>query len=506
MKIFLLIEPHFRDVPLTMTRELMNRLPGTSAHALSSFPKELFDPDQVASCPGLSSLDYLPDLERKWLESPSDLARLEAYDRRFGDSRLRMLVASDREFVDGFLEPGLTPKSRIMRIVADDEMRHRYLLGMLDYFVRLFEQLKPDLVLCSTIDWIWKYAAGLVAGHQGIPCLQFSGNRIGRFSLDTDLNQTNEPQGWMFEQALKAPELLAHRLDEARRILDEIRSGTKSNPVMDSVIDWSQSISSFSFIIKQVTRIGSLIKSLRRGQTTLRSIPRWERLRYDISRVINAKRIERRRWTLQRDELPSGVFAYYPLHFQPEVALQIQAPMHTNQVAVIEALAKSLPIAAKLVVKEHIPMIGARPPSFYARIAAMPDVVLASPWTDSLKLIKRSSLTCVITGTAGLEAIFMQRPALVMGFPDYLSLGQGFVHCPNLSALPDLLPKAMQQPPVEDSRLVLYIASMLERSFPVQPPLLVEPGDSIQAGNPKMISGACDELLRVLEETKTRKA
>ncbi|TSC56502.1 MAG: hypothetical protein Greene041679_513 [Parcubacteria group bacterium Greene0416_79] len=58
-------------------------------------------------------------------------------------------------------------------------------------------------------------------------------------------------------------------------------------------------------------------------------------------------------------------FAFFPLHYEPEVSLLLLAPFATNQIELVRAAAKSLPVMWKLYVKEHPLMVQYRPRSYY---------------------------------------------------------------------------------------------------------------------------------------------
>ena len=52
-------------------------------------------------------------------------------------------------------------------------------------------------------------------------------------------------------------------------------------------------------------------------------------------------------------EIPDTPFIFFPLHLEPERTLLMKAPFYTNQLSLIENIAKSIPIGYKLLVKEH---------------------------------------------------------------------------------------------------------------------------------------------------------
>ena len=141
------------------------------------------------------------------------------------------------------------------------------------------------------------------------------------------------------------------------------------------------------------------------------------------------------------------------------------SPMHTDQLSVIESLAKSLPADMILVVKEHLPMLGCRKLEFYRRIMEMPRVVLVNPFLSGTHIVKNASLVAVITGTAAWEAIRLQIPALVIGNSPYLCIKNGAHYESNLSNLRQAIKKCLQTPVNNAFHIELYLAALLSESF-----------------------------------------
>ena len=150
----------------------------------------------------------------------------------------------------------------------------------------------------------------------------------------------------------------------------------------------------------------------------------------------------------------------------------VLSPWHTDQLGVVEALAKSAPAHMHIVVKEHSPMLGLRPRGFYRQIAQMPRVILLDPVHSTFDLIGKAALTAVITGTAAWEAILLGRPALIIGDSPFLPIGEGFVYEPNLTRLPQAIDTALALPPASDATIVLYIAALQSKAFEISMSLL----------------------------------
>ena len=108
-------------------------------------------------------------------------------------------------------------------------------------------------------------------------------------------------------------------------------------------------------------------------------------------------------------------YIYFPLHVDPEITTLTYAPFYANQIAVIENIAKSIPMGYALAVKEHPYMYGLRSISFYRQLAKLPNVILVHPLEDNYEVIKNAEAVIVLTGTVGLESIVMEKPLFVLG-------------------------------------------------------------------------------------------
>ncbi|MBI4087896.1 hypothetical protein HY418_00725 [Candidatus Kaiserbacteria bacterium] len=160
---------------------------------------------------------------------------------------------------------------------------------------------------------------------------------------------------------------------------------------------------------------------------------------------------------------PNEPYAFYPLHFEPEIALLVQGSFVTNQLEVIRQAARSLPVGWKLYVKEHPQMVEYRPRSFYQQLKKIPNVRLVDPSIKSFEVIAGSSLVIVISGTAGFEACLMKKPLITLGsqfFNDF-----SFVkHCTGFEQLPALVHEQVTAFRYDESELHHYLAKMFEVS------------------------------------------
>lgn len=137
-------------------------------------------------------------------------------------------------------------------------------------------------------------------------------------------------------------------------------------------------------------------------------------------------------------------FVYYPLQSEPEAKILTESPYYSNQIALIENIAKSIPIDSILYVKEH-PVQKTklwRPIEDYKKILALPNVKLVHPSVDSQELISKSQGVIVINGSVGFEALFHKKPVILLGDEYYDELSM-VTKVTSLTTLSDVISNAL---------------------------------------------------------------
>ncbi|MFA5185783.1 MAG: hypothetical protein WC551_04810 [Patescibacteria group bacterium] len=160
---------------------------------------------------------------------------------------------------------------------------------------------------------------------------------------------------------------------------------------------------------------------------------------------------------------PNIDFAFFPLHYEPEVSLLLQAPYRENQIRVIQDIARSLPVQFTLYVKEHPVMAEYRPQSFYKELKKIHNVKLIRPSINSFSIIPHAKLVTTITGTVGWEAVLLKKPVISFGHQFYNSLSM-VEYCHDTETLPLLVKKQLQSAADYDEELIAFIASVFEDS------------------------------------------
>ncbi|MBW3003607.1 hypothetical protein KY337_03525 [Candidatus Woesearchaeota archaeon] len=156
-------------------------------------------------------------------------------------------------------------------------------------------------------------------------------------------------------------------------------------------------------------------------------------------------------------------FIFFPLHFQPEAATLIYGKWYENQINLIENIAKAMPLGYKLYVKEHSFGFGNRTLKFYNEIKKLPNVRLISPYTNTVDLIKKSSLIVTITGTVGWEGCLFKKKVLTFGDVFY-NLFDEVIKVKNIRDLPQLIEDNLDSE-IKSDDLILFVAAVLKSSY-----------------------------------------
>jgi hypothetical protein len=141
--------------------------------------------------------------------------------------------------------------------------------------------------------------------------------------------------------------------------------------------------------------------------------------------------------------------------------------MYLDQVALLQDIARSLPIGRRLYVKEHVSNRGRRPLSFYRAIRAIHAVRLLSPDEDTWSLIQKADAIAVITGTMGWEGLLFDKPVVTFGSVFYNVLP----HVYKASESPkdrwyDVFRRALFEHQPDREALLAYIVAMHQASHP----------------------------------------
>ena len=403
--------------------------------------------------------------EARWIAEPVTEADLEQFDRDYPPGTFGKTITADRRVGYGFVRGGRVRPDHLADACARDSnvVPQRYTIGLYKFVMEVFEEARPDIVFCYAVAGAPAVALAEVCRALGVPFAHLVPSRLGnRFMIDSSDLSLFEPVAARFQLALKDPSTIGNERQEARKYIASFRQKPEapdyqkySDVRLGAQTALKTTVSTAVSLARQVVRPpktdqGDRLLNAQRSLFHLVSV--WRKY------LLSSRQFH------SIDGLPDR-FVYFPLHVDPEASTMVKSPWHTDQISIIEALAKSIPANMSLVVKEHLPMLGMRPRGFYDQIKRMPGVFLLGPQHDNFKLLNKARLTAVITGTAAWEAMCLGKPALVIGTSPFLAIGEGVVQESSPELLPDAVARALSTPPVSDEILETYIAALFAESF-----------------------------------------
>ena len=188
---------------------------------------------------------------------------------------------------------------------------------------------------------------------------------------------------------------------------------------------------------------------------------------------------------------PSKRYVLFGLHMQPESSIDVWAPFFSNQMWVVELLARCIPPSHSLLVKIHKSDIANYSDHQLRSLQALPGVEFVQPFADTRDFLERADAVVSIQGTMGLEAALLGKPTIMLGespatqFPSVSAVGE-------IRNLPSLMRAKLEQPVPERSEIVAAFARYLAPLFSACP------NNWSRAPDDKQIDGFAD-MFRALE-------
>jgi capsular polysaccharide biosynthesis protein len=166
--------------------------------------------------------------------------------------------------------------------------------------------------------------------------------------------------------------------------------------------------------------------------------------------------------------LPSHPYVYYPLHVPTDFALTVRSPEYLDQYALLDYVAKVLPLTHTLVLKEHPALVGAVDRRrIRSLLRANGNVALLDPTLNNYTVMKSAAAVLTVNSKSGAEALLVGTPVIATGDSFYAS--SGLVETVDrLSCLEGALREVLdgRRSPFSEEAVEAFFQSVWERSWP----------------------------------------
>jgi hypothetical protein len=407
---------------------------------------------------------YTHDLELKWISTPYEGKDLNFFIELLGHDILNQIIIADRHIGNGYLAGGGIANSPFLdKIRTDKDASLNYLVNMLTYLHSFLSRTKPDLIYSYAVAGAFTLSIAELCAKLEIKFLKLTHSRIeNKVVIDSSPRDEMDFVKRQFQLPISqfSPESISDANDYLKRFREKQQQPDYQVLQNNIYLEKTKLKYSLKLFAKYVK--GNVNRSNEFFHTSYLA-----NIKYESKIVKGIREFWNKKPFISSDDLLKKSFLFYTLHVDPEASTMVISPYQTNQFAVIEAISKSKAITDILVVKEHLTMIGRRPKGFYEAINALPGVYMVDPTEPSFKFINASKAVITLTGTSGLESIFLRKPTVFLGSFIYKFIDKGFVCTNDLSQLAIVLPNLDKIEPVEDSVLVKLIAAINEVSFPL---------------------------------------
>ena len=338
---------------------------------------------------------------------------------------------------------------------------------MIEAFI---EQVKPDVVVYP-IDVGPSSALILqrVAKARGIPVFVPISSRLGSYHtlIDTVFSKAShvEKRFANLQAGTRSP-----HLEKAKTLIQTFREGNMALSYMqgtttdnfEKTFNFKAAYQKVLAIIKQ--RSKRAVFKEKHGEVFNLS-----QLEYDRHRaVLYYRNLRLRLGKYFSNPIPNSKFVFFPFHVEPELSLLLYAPYHTHQSSVAQSIAQSLSWDTCLYAKEHPLAVGTKSMGFYKRMRQMPNVRMIYPHISSRALIAASQGVVTITGTAGVEAMLMNKPVIVLGDVFYSFVPKLVQRADSVEDLPSLVRDFENFTP-DEALLETFVTALLDESIEVDP-------------------------------------
>ncbi len=426
-------------------------------------PKKYYDLLKEELGNSCDELVYTHVLEEEWINTKVSDEKVQFFMEFLGHETINRIIIADRHIGNAYLFGGNIPSSPMLTDVkTKKESIENYVINMLDYLYGFLIRNKPDLFYSYAVAGAFTLALAELCKKLDIVFTKLSHSRIANFIL-IDYSPRDEMDKVAKIYLNDKYSYSEESIQFAKTYLKEFREKQNQPDYQVSQNQVYRSKASLKYAIKLFAKWikGNLDRSNEFYHTSYLASIKYE---YQVYKGI--KSYWSKKPFFESSNLIDKKFIYYPLHVDPEASTMVVSPYQTNQLAAIEGIAKAKPVDSIVLVKEHLTMIGRRPKGFYGKINQLPGVYMVDPRLPTFEFIKKASVVMTITGTAGLEAVLLKKPAVFLGHFIYKFIDQGFVLTHDLSKLPEILTNLNQIKPATDDSLIKLLASIHECSFP----------------------------------------
>lgn len=378
---------------------------------------------------------------------------------------------------------------------------------------KFFDEEKPDVIFLSVVSALDSYLLYAIGKKKGIQTLCLYNPRIGeRYALTEDYfnyNWLNEMERDTRENPNSNSEYLSQARDYLKTFQEKPQYYIHASKSADAFLHAPVARRNhFKFLLNATNLLTSLTWFARShidyftdpAKNDYTTVKPWHEAWDKLVRKVRVLRGFRDIYEKPLDE----EYAFFALQNEPEGLPTLLAPFYSgDQTWVIKQVARSLPLHFKLYVKDHPVMVGLRTRRFYKELKKIPNVKIIDPAYSGLALTQKARIVFTITGTVGMEAALLKKPAIVFSPVFYSTLPQ-VAQCRTIEDLPTLVEKSLNQSGYDEQKTIEFIAALYKESVALDfTHLWHVKGGSSDSEDKKSLAALADLIMSKVRESRT---
>ena len=459
--ILILFAPNFRKMGCELAQGYLKKNQNSKIYALCDGQKEVSEEIKQTLGNDLEEIWDLESEEEKWdLDNPIINYKDKLIDKYLGYDYLGKLIVSDRKIGFGFVRGALVRSDKMKDKISKNSIYYprNYCLNLFYFINKILDLSKPKVVFCYAIASSITLILADLCKIKGITFTTIKSSRIeDYFFIDTNYNARFE----VIENKLNKKNKTINENNLTKKIISKFY---KSPLMPDYQVKKIEFIKKNSFLIMFLKVMKNFVRYLLSFIFSKNyEFYRLKRSFFEFKITFNKLFIQKKYF---KNELPKKQkFIFFTLQVEPEASISIYSPYQSDQIGIIEALAKSAPSDMIIVVKEHIPMLGRRPKDYYKIISKIPRVLLINTYFNSIEILKKSEIVATISGTIAWEALMFKKKVMILGDSPYLCFKNGIVQARFYEDYSKAIKKLIDMQIVKDEEIKKFINCVLDISF-----------------------------------------
>jgi hypothetical protein len=356
--------------------------------------------------------------------TPEIISFITTAERLTGIPLHRIALSAERDIGRSYGRPLYHWPDTALSKRAESDIRapERIIAQMLAHALDLIRSYKPHVIVAGNLASPETFVAYFVAKYLGIPFVINRASKVwsGHCYWTTRFDMLNESGKETFTklsvEAASPTQSATDKLESFRNQPQTI-SYIQKNWDLASATNWLGTHRRFAQLLK--AQLAYFVK----GKKGVAPKPVLSTISQFYAGEFRAWRQKKHFKSLSNKELADLKYIYFPMHKEPELAINHQAPAWHDQLNTATQISMNLPYGYRLLVREHRLNRGRRSMEYIQTLISLPGTILIDALDPQFKYISNADLIITENGSSGWEGIQFGKPVITLAESFYAPSG-----------------------------------------------------------------------------------